>query len=79
MAELICPNCKRDTFSWTIDEGQNPLTIWGCRSCKYSAHEDESFEKNCKDCGTKTEIRLEDDQKKYWWCSRCNKVSLINE
>lgn len=79
MAEMICPRCKSETFSWSIDEGENPLTIWGCRECKYLAYEDESFERYCNACGEKTEMRLEDEQKKYWWCARCNKLTVIGE
>ena len=79
MAEQICPNCRAETFTWMIDEEKSLLTIWGCRTCNYSAYEDESFERNCSDCGAKTEIRLEDGEKKYWWCSKCNRTTIIND
>jgi hypothetical protein len=78
MAEQICPKCKQEAFNWTYDEDHTPHTFWKCGNCKYEAYEDESMERPCKDCGSKTESRLEDEQIKYWWCSRCNKVTIIN-
>lgn len=79
MAEQICPACKHEAFNWSFDEELIPHTYWGCWHCGYSANEDESLERICKDCGMKTESRLEDPKKKYWWCSQCNKVTLIED
>ena len=62
-----------------MDEDESPMTVWGCWNCKYIAYEDESFERVCNACQTKTEMRLEDEQKKYWWCCRCNRVTVIND
>ena len=78
MATQICPNCKKDFFTWSFDEEDSPLYFWGC-SCGYTAYEDESLQRECSTCGRKTETQMEDDHKKYWWCFRCNKVTLISE
>lgn len=72
MAEQICPKCKQQTFTWTYDDESIPHTYWHCRHCDYEAWEDESFERICESCGTKTESLLEDSVTRYWWCSRCN-------
>ncbi len=77
MATQICPNCKKGSFTWNIDEDQSTPTRWGCYECHYSALEDESLERECSNCNKKTEIRLEDDLKKYWWCSNCNRITDI--
>ncbi|MDP2160195.1 MAG: hypothetical protein Q8K02_06915 [Flavobacterium sp.] len=78
MATQICPNCKEDSFIWTTDEDVNGIkyTTWSCL-CGYLAYEDESLEKHCTYCKTFTEMRLEDNEKKYWWCSNCNKIEVI--
>ncbi len=76
MAPQLCPNCSKGSFSWSIDEAQSPLTLWSC-TCGYSAYEDEAEERNCNRCGNKTESRMKDKQKEYWWCSNCNEVNLI--
>lgn len=78
MAEQICPNCKEQTFGRTYDDESTPHTYWGCRSCGYGASEDETLERVCNNCGTKAESRLEDSVKKYWWCSWCNRVTIID-
>ncbi len=78
MAEQICPNCKVEAITWSMDEGEKPLTKWVCRNCSYVAYEDESFERVCINCGTKNEMRLDDGQKQYWWCCKCNTVKIIN-
>lgn len=77
MSTQICPKCKSDSFTWSYDEDRTPTTYWGCGTCGYGALEDESFERTCNTCGTKTEIRLKDDAETYWWCSQCNKVTQI--
>ena len=74
MATLICPNCNENSFSWIIDEEISELTIWGCNNCSYEAFENESNERNCLKCGKKTESRLKDSEKEYWWCSFCSKI-----
>lgn len=73
MATQICPNCREDDFTWCIDEGE-PLTRWSCGNCGYVAYEDETLERECSTCGVKTESRLQDDVKTYWWCCRCNSI-----
>jgi hypothetical protein len=75
MATQICPNCKSDSFTWSIDD-ESIYTKWGCYSCNYIAFEDESLERICSNCNEKTEIRLQDETKTYWWCSNCNRVSI---
>jgi hypothetical protein len=77
MATQTCPKCKQDSFTWSIDEEESGLTKWGCFNCSYIAFEDESLERACSNCHKKTESRLEDDSKKYWWCTSCNKVTNI--
>ena len=62
-----------------MDEESTPLTIWGCRNCSYQAYEDESFERMCLVCDKKFESRLEDEDKKYWWCCQCDQITVIAE
>lgn len=76
MATQICPNCKNDAFTWSIEE-KAALTYWGCYQCGYGAYEDESQERQCSDCGKKTESRLQDEKREYWWCSSCNRIKEI--
>ena len=78
MAEQNCPNCKENTFTWYVDEEESPDTIWRCRSCDYIAYEDKSTMRSCSNCKNATESELKDSFKKYWWCSRCDKITLIN-
>ena len=77
MATQICPKCKEDAFTWSIDDEITDLTIWNCYNCLYQAFEDETSERICKQCGKKTESKLKDDQKEYWWCSSCNSIEII--
>ena len=58
------------------DEEQSDFTLWGCYRCGYEAEEDETAEKNCTKCGNKTESRLKDELKDYWWCSTCNSMAF---
>ena len=41
MAEQICPDCKVEALTWSMDEGETPLTKWVCRNCRYVAYENE--------------------------------------
>lgn len=77
MATQICPKCKVDSFNWKVDEEESPLTIWDCVNCQYRAFENESDERNCLKCGKKSESKLKDEKKEYWWCSSCNTTSVI--
>lgn len=77
MATQICPKCKKGSFTWSMDEEITELTIWGCYRCYYQAFEDESDKRNCQKCGKKTESKLKDDEKEYWWCSNCNTTEII--
>tara|TARA_R110002073_G_scaffold72537_1_gene177043 strand:- start:705 stop:950 length:246 start_codon:yes stop_codon:yes gene_type:complete len=77
MALHICPNCKKESFSWLIDEEVSELTIWGCNECRYQAFEDESEQRICNKCGKRSELRLKDDEKEYWWCTTCKATELI--
>ena len=77
MASQICPNCKKDSFSWKINEEESHLTIWDCENCQYLALENEFDERNCTKCGKKAESKLKDNKKEYWWCSNCNITELI--
>ncbi len=79
MSALICPNCQKNAFTWHIDDDISQLTYWGCFKCHYGAYEDESFERECSKCKKKTESKLEDKIKLYWWCSTCNSVEIIQE
>ena len=77
MATKICPNCKEDSFTWRIDDERMELTIWACYKCKYQAYENEMDERNCQICGEKTETKLNDNEKEFWWCSSCDSKSEI--
>ena len=78
MATQLCPHCKQDSFTWSIDEGESPLTKWGCYICGYIAFEDEASERECSNCHKKTESKLQDDSKEYWWCSNCNRITNVS-
>ncbi len=75
MALQICPKCKTESFIWTSDEDDAPLTFWHCGNCKYSAHEDESLLCVCGKCNTKTKCKLKDTEREYWWCAKCNDIN----
>ncbi|GGD02779.1 hypothetical protein [Hyunsoonleella pacifica] len=77
MASLICPNCGEDSFTWSLDEEISELTIWNCYKCEYQAYENEKDERNCQNCERRTETKLKDNRKEYWWCSDCNSKSEI--
>ena len=77
MSLQICPKCHQKLFTWFIDEEVSPFTIWGC-SCGYMAFEDEAFERKCSNCGRNTESKLKDEEKEYWWCASCNRITLIS-
>lgn len=76
MATQICPNCKADAFTWSIDE-ESGLTMWGCHECGYIAWEDETLERVCSNCGGKSEMNLKDGTKEFWWCCSCNRVTVV--
>ncbi len=78
MATQLCPKCQNNSFTWFVDDEKSNLTVWGCYQCNYEAYEDESLERICSNCNKKTESRLKDKDKEYWWCSSCNSVSKIN-
>ncbi|MFC3161570.1 hypothetical protein ACFOEQ_26855 [Chryseobacterium arachidis] len=77
MGTQICPKCKRNSFTWSIDDEVSNFTSWGCHQCFYQAEENESDECICESCGNKTKMKLKDNQTEYWWCCRCNKITLI--
>jgi len=77
MATQIYPVFKEDRFTWIIDEEESKLAIWGCYKCHYEATENESNERNCSKCRKKTELKLRDHDKEYWWCSTCNTTEII--
>ena len=71
MATQICPQCKSDSFTWHVDDNST-MTTWSCSKCGYQALENESDERVCIHCGKKTETKLQDKNREYWWCSNCN-------
>ncbi len=75
MAFAICPKCKQESFLWTAEGDPYEITTWHCSSCGYDATEDERLERECPDCDKKTQDRLKDDEKEYWWCSSCNRIT----
>jgi ribosomal protein L37AE/L43A len=77
MATQICPHCKANAFTWSLNKEESPLTKWQCRVCGYMAYEDENQLRVCHHCGQKTEARLQDGVNQYWWCSHCNSVSGV--
>lgn len=79
MATQVCPNCNEDCFTWYIMQDDDKFTTWLCHSCSFKAYEDESIERMCLNCKTKTEIQLIVEDKKYWWCNKCNKFEVIKE
>ena len=77
MATQICPNCKNDSFTWTLDEEETELTNWTCHKCHYQVFENEKDERNCKNCGRNTESKLMERDSEYWWCWNCHIKSEI--
>ncbi|MFK7750034.1 MAG: hypothetical protein AB8B65_16705 [Kordia sp.] len=71
MATQICPNCKKDSFTWRMDDELSTFTIWGCYNCFYEAFENEANVQNCDTCEKKTATKLKDATQEYWWCSNC--------
>jgi predicted Zn-ribbon and HTH transcriptional regulator len=79
MATHTCPGCKSNSFNWSIYEGDTPLTTWSCHKCGYVAFEAESLQRECPACHNKSEIRLVDTEKTYWWCRNCNSMTILTE
>ncbi|TPN86844.1 hypothetical protein [Aquimarina algicola] len=77
MAIQLCPKCQNNSFTWFVDDEKLNLTVWGCYQCNYEALENESDERNCRKCGKKSETKLKDKEKEYWWCSSCNNIEII--
>ena len=75
MSLHICPKCKHKGFLW-IDHGEPYIiTTWNCIECGYHAIEDQYLERQCSNCGEKTQAQLKDDENKYWWCANCNIIT----
>ena len=72
MAMQICPKCKKDSFTWNIEDEVTTLTKWSCLNCKYIAFENETDERKCLKCNQKTETKLKDKIEEFWWCNNCN-------
>ena len=72
MAIQICPKCNQEGFMWTAEGEPYVITTWHCHKCNYDATEDERLERRCPDCRNKSQSRLKDDEKEYWWCCVCN-------
>ena len=77
MATQICPNCNEDSFTWSMDDEISNLTMWGCYKCHYQAFENEEYERVCANCHNGSQLQLKDDEKMYWWCSKCNTIEPI--
>jgi ribosomal protein L37AE/L43A len=74
MPTQICPKCRKDSFSWYIDEELSNFTFWSCSNCDFQTYEDDRDEVeygNCKEI-TKTFLKNEDEE--FWWCSVCNTI-----
>lgn len=79
MATQICPKCKQDSFTWSVDDEKPRIIRWGCTHCQYSAYEDESNERICEKCSIKIESLLDDGEDRYWWCCKCNSITIIQK
>ena len=77
MGTQICPKCKENSFTWSIDDEISDFTIWGCYNCSYHAMENEADECICEICGNKTKTKLNDTEIEYWWCYHCNVITKI--
>ena len=75
MTNQICPKCKKDSFSWYIDEEMSNITIWNCQSCDFQIYEDDRDEIHCEKCDDETKTFLINEEEEFWWCSICNTVS----
>ena len=71
MATQLCPKCKKDSFTWQMDDDDPDLTVWGCYECYYSAHENERDNSECETCGQQTESKFKDEQNGDWRCWTC--------
>jgi hypothetical protein len=85
MATQICPVCKKDVFTWSMQdhEPSEPETMWGCNICGFYAYENERYNSDgtyryesmtcgCTSCGSTQDIKLHKDGKEYLWCSSCH-------
>jgi len=72
MGVQLCPKCQNTSFTWSIDDDISESTIWRCYKCNYEAYENESDERKSSHCNQKTESKLKDNEKEYWWCFTCN-------
>ncbi len=77
MATQNCPKCKKDSFTWYVDEEMSDIIIWNCDNCDLQIYEDERDEINCKNCNENTKTFLKNEDEEFWWCSVCNSVSEI--
>lgn len=85
MATQICPVCKQDVFTWSMQdtEPDEPKTVWGWAICGFYAYENEHYNSDstyryepiaygCTSCGSNQDIKLLKDSKEYLWCSCCH-------
>jgi hypothetical protein len=77
MATQICPKCKKDDFTWYIDDEMSSITIWNCGTCDFQTYEDDRDEVFCKKCNEITKTFLKNEEEEFWWCSVCNTISDI--
>lgn len=77
MGTQICPKCKENSFTWSIDDELSAFTIWGCYYCSYCATEDEADECICDNCKNRSKTKLKDKEMEYWWCFHCNEIKQV--
>jgi hypothetical protein len=77
MATQICPKCKKDDFTWYIDDEMSSITIWNCGTCDFQTYEDDRDEVLCEKCNEITKTFLKNEEEEFWWCSVCNTISDI--
>lgn len=79
MASQTCPKCKKDSFSWYIDEEMSTITIWNCSNCDLQIYEDDRDEIKCENCKEITKTFLQNEEEEFWWCCVCNTISEIKQ
>ncbi len=75
-----CPACKKQEFSWFIDEETTSLTQWHCGHCDYLATEDESLVSDCEQCGVIHMVSiLKDLSRTYRYCFVCFVIDGVDD
>jgi len=65
--------CGKNAMTWAVDEELSKFTYWFCTECDETvAWEDESKERDCRNCGQgKGQMLMWDREAIFWYCPSC--------